>query len=88
SKKTKKNNDDSKPSEPNLFTLDFNDNSNNDYLIDQKTNNKSNEINSINKQEKKQVIENNKDNQIESKNIKENPKSDTKDELDLELEKN
>ncbi|WPL36880.1 DNA polymerase III subunit gamma/tau [Malacoplasma iowae] len=88
SKKTKKNNDDSKPSEPNLFTLDFNDNSNNDYLIDQKTNNKSNEINSINKQEKKQVIENNKDNQkIENKNIKENPKSDTKDELDLELEK-
>ena len=85
SKKNKDNNSSQVISEPNLFTLDFGDNSDNDYLVQPKVELKQEEIKSPTKKEDKQQIS--KQKEEKQQNNSEDKKSEVKDELDLELEK-
>lgn len=85
SKKNKNNNSSQASSEPNLFTLDFGDNSDNDYLVQPKVESKQEEIKSPIKKEDKQQIS--KQKEEKQQNNSDDKKTEVKDELDLELEK-
>ena len=85
SKKNKNNNSSQASSEPNLFTLDFGDNSDNDYLVQPKVESKQEEIKSPTKKEDKQQIS--KQKEEKQQNNSDDEKTEVKDELDLELEK-
>lgn len=84
SKKNKKNNEVQTALEPNLFTLDFGDNSNNDYLVETKQNDINSDTKTLNNKQKSTVQKNN---DVKPVKITEDKKIETKDELDLELEK-
>lgn len=85
SKKNQNNNSSQTSSEPNLFTLDFGDNSGNDYLVQSKVELKQEEIKSLTKEEGKQ--QSSKQKEEKQQNNSEDKKTEVKDELDLELEK-
>ena len=85
SKKNKDNNSSQASLEPNLFTLDFGDNSDNDYLVQPKVELKQEEIKSPTKKEDKEQIS--KQKEKKQQNNSDDKKTEVKDELDLELEK-